>query len=81
MKIFYKKGVGKKSGKKYHALVIDFGYRKEFLMDLPVNLIAEMLGRSVRDLDKIEVGEYEIGEIKEDVQLTQPAADDKKGVK
>jgi len=69
LKLFFKRGVGKKSDKKYNALVLDFGYRKEYLM-LAENLIAEILGVSVRELAKVEVGEYEIGEISDNVDLS-----------
>jgi len=81
MKIIYRKAVGSKTNKKYDALVLDFGYREE-MISFDGKLIAEILDITPRELSTVDVGDYEIGEIKEDVQLTPPAeGDGKKGVK
>ena len=63
-KLIVKKDIGKTSGKPYVALVIDFGYRREFL---PKNdhLCAELLGLSLPDLFALENGEYVVFEDKE----------------
>lgn len=59
MRIYIEVFISKKSGKKCAALIYDFGYRKAFL-SFDSNLIAEILGISVRDLVDADVGIYEL---------------------
>lgn len=60
-KLIVKKDIGKNSGKEYVALVMDFGYRIEFLRATP-QLCAEALGISVPELYALENGEYVVFE-------------------
>lgn len=62
-KLIVKKDIGKTSGKEYVALVLDFGYRKEYLRATP-QLCAEALGISVPELYALENGEYPVFEDK-----------------
>lgn len=69
MKVFYRKAVGSKTNKKYDALVLDFGYREEMLT-FDAKLIAEILDITPRELSTVDIGDYEIGEINSDVDLS-----------
>ena len=62
-KLIVKKDIGKTSGKEYVALVMDFGYRIEFLRVTP-QFCAEALGISVPELYALENGEYLVFEDK-----------------
>lgn len=70
MKIFYKKAVGKQSNKNYDALVVKTGYSEETLT-FESKLIAEILNVTPRQLAAVPVGEYEIGSISDNVNLTK----------
>lgn len=56
-RLIVKKDNSKKTGNVYVALVMDFGYRREFLNSTP-QLCAEMLGVSVAEIFGLENGEY-----------------------
>lgn len=64
VRLIVKKDIGKTSGKEYIALVLDFGYRIEFLRATS-QLCAEVLGISVSELYVLENGEYDVSEYKE----------------
>lgn len=49
----------KKTGKKCAALIADLGYRKAFL-NFDINLIAELLNCSVREVYDFDVGIYDL---------------------
>lgn len=51
--------VSKKTNKKCSAVVADLGYRKAFL-SFDINLIAELLNCSVRDVYELDVGTYKV---------------------
>lgn len=70
MKIFFKKAVGQKSNKNYNALVVKTGYSEETLT-FDSKLIAEILNVTPRQLAAVPVGEYEIGNISDKVDLTK----------
>lgn len=61
IRLIVKKDIGKTSGKEYIALVLDFGYRIEFLRATP-QLCAEVLGITVPELYALENGEYDVFE-------------------
>lgn len=73
MKIFYRKAVGSKTNKKYDALVLDLGYREEVL-SFEANIIAEILDITPRDLSMVNIGDYQIGDINDNIDLTAKEA-------
>lgn len=58
-RLYIKKGIARNTGKVYVGIVMDFGYRIEFLKSTP-QLCAEMLGLSVPELYELDSGEYEV---------------------